>query len=298
MIAQIAAIGDVTIEDEEAIAAARAAYDALTPEQQALVSNLDVLTAAETAIAPLIDERDTQAAGAAAAQIEATPAEVTIEDEAAIIAAREAYDALTEAQKAKVTDYDKLLAAEAALAKLKFGTLKPVVKAAVDKKTGKIKLTIEPVEGAVRYKIYVATAADGEYALAAEVTEPTYNYSGKAGTKYFFKVVAVNEAGAESAESDAVSKVQLPAQVTSLKATSKKGQVTLKWKKVTGAKKYFIYMSKNGKSGWKKVGTATKNTFVYKKGKVGQKIYFKVQALTANGKKGEFSNVVSVKLKK
>ena len=298
VIDMIAAIGDVTIEDEEAIAAARAAYDALTPEQQALVTNLDVLTAAETAIAPLIDERETQAAGAAAALIEAIPAEVTLEDEAAIIAAREAYDALTEAQKAKVTDYDKLLAAEAALAKLKFGTLKPVVKAAVDKKTGKIKLTIEPVEGAVSYKILVATAADGEYTLAKEGTELTYTHTGKAGAKYFFKVVAVNEAGTESAESDPVNKFQVPAQVTSLKATTKKGQVTLKWKKVTGAKKYVIYMSKNGKTGWKKIGTVTKNTFVYKKGTVGKKLYFKVQALTANNKKGEFSKVVSIKVKK
>ena len=128
--------------------------------------------------------------------------------------------------------------------------------------------------------------------------KPTYTYNGKAGTKYYFKVQAVNEAGETSAESELVNKVQVPAQVTSLKATSKKGQVTLKWKKVTGAKKYVIYMSKNGKSGWKKVGTATKNTFVYKKGKVGTKLYFKVQALTANNKKGEFSKVVSIKVKK
>ena len=179
-----------------------------------------------------------------------------------------------------------------------FANEKPVVKAANDPKTGKIKLTIEPLDEAVGYKVFVSETEDGEYALAAEVTEPTYTYNGKAGTKYYFKVQAVNEAGETSAESELVNKVQVPAQVTSLKATSKKGQVTLKWKKVTGAKKYVIYMSKNGKSGWKKVGTATKNTFVYKKGKVGTKLYFKVQALTANNKKGEFSKVVSIKVKK
>ncbi len=179
-----------------------------------------------------------------------------------------------------------------------FAERKPVVEAANDKKTGKIKLTIEPVDDAVSYKVFVADKADGEYTLAKEITETTYTYSGKAGTKYFFKVQAVNEAGETSAESDAINKVQLPTQVTSLKATSKKGQVTLKWKKVNGAKQYFIYMSKNGKTGWKKVGTTTKNTFVYKKGKTGQKLYFKVQALTANNKKGEFSKVVSIKVKK
>ncbi len=179
-----------------------------------------------------------------------------------------------------------------------FAERKPVVTAENAKKTGEIKLTIKPVDDAVKYKIFVAEKADGEYKLAAETDKTEYTYKGKAGTTYFFKVQAVNGTGETSAESAVINKIQLPAQVTSLKATSKKGQVTLKWKKVTGAKKYAIYMSKNGKSGWKKVGTATKNTFVYKKGKVGKKLYFKVQALTANGKKGEFSKVVSIKVKK
>ena len=109
----------------------------------------------------------------------------------------------------------------------------------------------------------------------------------------------MNGSGVESAESAAVSIIRLPGQVTGLKAKStKKKEVTLTWKKVTGAKKYFIYMSKNGKTGWKKIGTATKTKFVYKKGTPGKKLYFKVQAVTANGKKGEFSKVVSVKVKK
>jgi hypothetical protein len=50
---KIAAIGEVTLESEEAIKAARAAYDALTDEQKALVTNLDVLTAAEAKLVEL-----------------------------------------------------------------------------------------------------------------------------------------------------------------------------------------------------------------------------------------------------
>ena len=180
-----------------------------------------------------------------------------------------------------------------------FADEKPVVKAENDKASGKVKLTITPVEGAVKYKIYVAEKAEGPFTLVKETTELTYTHNGKAGTKYFFKVVAVNADGKESAESAVVNKVQLPGQVKSLKAKStKKKEVTLTWKKVTGAKKYFIYMSKNGKTGWKKIGTATKTKFVYKKGTPGKKLYFRVQAVTANGKKGEFSKVVSVKVKK
>ena len=44
VIAKISAIGEVSLESASAIAEARQAYDALTVEQQALVSNYDVLT--------------------------------------------------------------------------------------------------------------------------------------------------------------------------------------------------------------------------------------------------------------
>ncbi|MBQ7873883.1 MAG: InlB B-repeat-containing protein, partial [Oscillospiraceae bacterium] len=46
----ISAIGEVTLESEDAIKAAREAYDALTDEQKALVENYDVLEAAEKAL--------------------------------------------------------------------------------------------------------------------------------------------------------------------------------------------------------------------------------------------------------
>lgn len=49
----IRAIGAVGRDSEQAIAAAREAYDALTPLQRALVENYDVLTAAERALASL-----------------------------------------------------------------------------------------------------------------------------------------------------------------------------------------------------------------------------------------------------
>ena len=47
---------EITLEDAEAVADARAAYDALTEEQQKLVTNVDVLKAAEAKIAELEEE--------------------------------------------------------------------------------------------------------------------------------------------------------------------------------------------------------------------------------------------------
>ena len=50
---KIDAIGEVTLDSEAAIAEARAAYDALTPEQQEKISNYEKLTAAEARLAEL-----------------------------------------------------------------------------------------------------------------------------------------------------------------------------------------------------------------------------------------------------
>ena len=115
----IDAIGEVTLESEEAITAARAAYEALTEAQQAEVKSYDKLTAAEARLA------DLKAAKAVDDMIDAI-GEVTLESEGAIDAARAAYEALTEAQQAEVKSYDKLTAAEARLAVLK--AAKPVEK--------------------------------------------------------------------------------------------------------------------------------------------------------------------------
>ena len=113
----------VTLNDKEAIEAARAAYDALTDEQKALVTPEDLakLTAAEEALAAAEKAAaDQEAADAVVALFDALPADITLEDKAAIEAARAAYEALTDEQKALVTPEDlaKLTAAEAALAAL------------------------------------------------------------------------------------------------------------------------------------------------------------------------------------
>ena len=95
VIEKINAIGEVTLASEEAITAARAAYEALTEAQQAEVKNYDKLTAAEARLA------DLKTAKAVDDMIDAI-GEVTLESESAIDAARAAYEALTEAQQAEV----------------------------------------------------------------------------------------------------------------------------------------------------------------------------------------------------
>ena len=122
VIVKIDAIGTVTLSSEAAITAARSAYDALTPAQQALVTNYGTLLSAEATLELLKHQAETDqaAANAVIAKIDAIgTVEYTSESKARIDAAREAYDALTDAQKGLVTNYGVLTAAEQAYADLK-----------------------------------------------------------------------------------------------------------------------------------------------------------------------------------
>ena len=110
-IEKINAIGTVTPDSGDAIAAARSAYDALTDAQKEQVTNADTLTAAEARYTDVIAidgvEKAIDAIGV-----------VDLSRGTAIRAARAAYDALSDADKALIGNYQTLLDAEAAYAKL------------------------------------------------------------------------------------------------------------------------------------------------------------------------------------
>ena len=108
-------IGEVTLDSKTAIEAARAAYNALTPDQKPLVENYNVLTAAEAELARLEAEAKDKADREAAAQVDEMIERlfpVTRYSGPAIRMARAAYEALTEDQKALVTRYNDLVRAE------------------------------------------------------------------------------------------------------------------------------------------------------------------------------------------
>ena len=127
VITKISAIGTVeyTTESKAKIGDARTAYDALTGAQKALVTNYGTLTAAESTYSTLKATADEAAvnqvaANAVTAKINAIgTVEYTTESKAKIDDARTAYDALTEAQKALVTNYGTLTAAESTYSTLK-----------------------------------------------------------------------------------------------------------------------------------------------------------------------------------
>ena len=107
---------EYTEESKEAIDEARTSYDALTSDQKALVTNYDTLTDAETAYKNMDDSAK---ANATVTLIDAIgTVEYTEESKNAINEARVSYNALTDDQKALVTNYETLTDAEAAYKKL------------------------------------------------------------------------------------------------------------------------------------------------------------------------------------
>lgn len=119
VIEKIGAIGTVTLESGNAISEARAAYNALTGEQQSLVINYNTLVNAEKTFAALQQGAlNKEAADKVIAKIDSI-GDVTIEKESLITEARDSYNALTTEQKRLVTNLNVLIAAESQLSILK-----------------------------------------------------------------------------------------------------------------------------------------------------------------------------------
>jgi len=160
------------------------------------------------------------------------------------------------------------------------------------------------------YEVYMATSKNGKYKKVATITKSkttTYKKTKlSAGKTYYFKVKAYKtisgkkKYGSYSSVLTTTTKTKTP---SISKVTAGKKKATVKWKKVTGATGYEVYMatSKNGK--YTKIGTTTKNNKVsYTKTKLKskKKYYFKVRTYrTVEGKKvySSYSTVKSVKVK-
>ena len=100
--------------------------------------------------------------------------------------------------------------------------------------------------GATSYNVYRGTTAGGESATPLATGIATASYSDTAvtnGTRYYYKVAAVNGGGnsAESAEASAIPQPTASTAPTSLTATAGNASVTLNWTASSGATSYNVY---------------------------------------------------------
>ena len=163
-----------------------------------------------------------------------------------------------------------------------------------------IKLTWTKRSEAKYYQVYRST--DGKkWTKAATVSTNSATIKNlKAGTKYQFKVRAVDSSKKVTGKFSSVVKTgTLTAAPKISKLTSTKAKTaTVTWAKVTGAKSYTVYKSTNGKDWTVAKSGVTKLTYKLTGLTGGKKIYVKVIALNAFDKKSAASEVKSVKVKK
>ena len=168
---------------------------------------------------------------------------------------------------------------------------KPGVTFAIDEVSGKPVLTWEAVEGAVQYKVYRSTSAKKSYKAIATVTDTEYvATSASVGKGYYYKVIAIGET-AESAYSSYKKLTAKCAQpVITVEASETSGKPVIKWSKVSGAKKYYVYRVDEVTGTRTSIGSTTKTTFTDSKAVHGTTYTYQVRA---NGPKSAYNSIYS-----
>lgn len=184
---------------------------------------------------------------------------------------------------------------------LKFKIVEPQVKSlkASTVKKDSISLSWSKVSGAKYYKVEKYDSANKKWVAVKTVETNTYTVSKlKAGTKYSFRVTALDSSKKKLGKVSETLKTQTLCSAPSIKLTSTKSKTaTASWSKVTGASKYTVYKSTDGKK-FTKVADTTKTSYSLTKLSGGKKIYVKVVAVNAYGKNSSASSVKSVTVKK
>ena len=161
---------------------------------------------------------------------------------------------------------------------------RPTVKTTNIASTGKIKISWNKVDGAVKYEVYRATSKNGKYTKLTTTTKTSItNTKIDAGETYYYKVKAIaKSSAANSAASVAVGRTcDLARPEVTVKLNSN-GKPVVSWKKVTGAVKYEVYRatSENGK--YTKLTTTTKTSITNSKTEAGVTYYYRVRAIAKN----------------
>ena len=175
----------------------------------------------------------------------------------------------------------------------------PVVTTSYDAAKNGVKVSWEPIEGAVQYKVYRSlTGEDGSWSRISTTTKTTVtntkNYD--RAQKYYYKVIALaeNEAG-NSAYSEVKSCVGKLAQpVVTVSNIESSGKIKITWTKVDGAVKYEIYRATSKTGTYSLLYTTKNNAFNNTSATAGTTYYYKVRALAADpAANSDFSAVKS-----
>ena len=202
------------------------------------------------------------------------------------------------------TYYYKVKAIDANDARSEFSVVKSIMckpaapTVSINRSNGKPKLSWKSVSGAKKYWVYRST--DGKnFKYWDSTTKTNYTNKGAAsGTKYYYRVKAVaivngnNVASANSNTKNLITTLAKP----SVSITTSGGKPKLTWKAVTGADKYYIYRSTDGKN-FKYWESTTKTSYINTGAKRNTRYYYKVKAVCAANSNANSARSASVSIK-
>ena len=174
----------------------------------------------------------------------------------------------------------------------------PVVKLGNSATSGKPMLTWNAVYGATSYRIYRSTSRGSGYSLLGTVTATSYTNTGaKAGTTYYYRVKACNDAGLSPYSNIVSGKVKSvtpkpSAPVVKIGNSASSGKPMLTWNAVSGATSYKVYRATSQNGTYSLLGTVTATSYTNTGAKAGVTYYYKVKAVNSAGESA-YSNTVS-----
>lgn len=164
---------------------------------------------------------------------------------------------------------------------------------------GSIKLSWSKVSGASGYEIFRSTSKNGYYSKVGTISKNYYTNSKLSANKtYYYKVRAYKKSGgtyygAFSTPIYAKTATKAPSVYSYKNSGSKKA--TVKWKTVSSASGYQVYMSTSSKGTYKSIYSGSAKSYTKSGLKKGKTYYFKVRTYKKVGSVKVYSSFSSVK---
>ena len=158
----------------------------------------------------------------------------------------------------------------------------PVITLSNVASTGKIKVSWEKVEGAVKYEVWRATSKTGTYTKLTTTTgNSVTNSKTDAGKTYYYKVKAIASKSAANSAFSAVKSAMcdLAQPAVTLSNVASTGKIKVSWGKVTGAAKYEVYRATSKSGTYKRVTATTKTSYTDTAATAAKTYYYKVKAV-------------------
>lgn len=165
-----------------------------------------------------------------------------------------------------------------------------------------IKVTWNKVPGATTYVVYRRQYVSGKWSSWSKITttkSTSYTHSSPTTARYYRYAVKAYRGSEVSEMGSSVSAVKL-SKPTSVKATGKTAGITISWKKVSGAKGYYVYVRKysGGKWGsWTKLKTTTATSYAHKTASYGVNYQYRVRAYYEDSVSAYGTTVSAIRLR-